>query len=470
MSDSKQLSPPAGILSRRWRWLFYLLGSILLLAVLYGLGRLGHVALGSFYTGERGPYLQQPAPTAITLRWQTTQAEIGVVRYGLQPDQLQWQIKESQPGEEHEVRLTDLQPATRYYYAIGTTEAMHYTGKEYWFTTPPPQSGKPRATRFVVLGDPGYAGAEQTAVRSAMQTWLSANPRAGRAAFDLLLTTGDNAYRSGTNEQFQAGFFTPYADWLRNVPVWPVYGNHDARRWAFFDIFSFPENAESGGVPSGTENYYAFDYGQVHFVILDTEASSMRAGSAMLRWLETDLAESNQPWLVVAFHHPPYTHGSHNSDSRADSGGRMFEVRQQVLPLLEEAGVDLVLSGHSHMYERSHLVGCHYGTSDTLKPTMLQLPRLQNQQAIYTKPAAGRVGHQGAIYAVVGSSAKLDNGPLDHPVMAASERQRGALVVDIKGSQLTGRFINQHGDVADHFSIVKGDSDVPALQCSATSK
>ncbi len=100
-----QLAPK---LSRHWRWLLYVLGTVVLLAVLYGLGRLGHVALGSFYTGERGPYLQQPAPSAMTLRWQTTEAEIGVVRYGLQPDQLQWQVQEQQLGEEHEALVADL--------------------------------------------------------------------------------------------------------------------------------------------------------------------------------------------------------------------------------------------------------------------------------------------------------------------------------------------------------------------------
>ncbi|MDX1824343.1 MAG: hypothetical protein R3354_06475, partial [Thiohalomonadales bacterium] len=98
MSDSKQHSIPAGMFSSRGRWLVYLLGSLLLLVVLYGLGRLGVVALGSFYSGERGPYLQQPAPTAMTLRWQTSDEEVGEVRYGYKPDQLQWQAKETQAG------------------------------------------------------------------------------------------------------------------------------------------------------------------------------------------------------------------------------------------------------------------------------------------------------------------------------------------------------------------------------------
>jgi len=192
----------------------------------------------------------------------------------------------------------------------------------------------------------------------------------------------------------------------------------------------------------------------------------MRAGSSMLRWLEEDLIGSQQPWLIAVLHHPPYTHGSHNSDSRGDSGGRLFDVRENVLPILEQAGVDLVMSGHSHMYERSHLMGCHYGKSGTLQPEMMQQPVRQDESAVYIKPAAGRVAYQGAIYLVLGSSSKLDQGPLDHPAMAVSAGEMGALVVDINGSQLEGRFITDRGMIADSFTIVKGDTTVAPLKCA----
>jgi hypothetical protein len=80
------------------------------------------------------------------------------------------------------------------------------------------------------------------------------------------------------------------------------------------------------------------------------------------------------------------------------------------------------------------------------------------------------VAHQGAIYVVLGASSKVDNGPLDHPVMAVSKRQRGALVVDINGSQLNGRFINDKGEIMDLFTIIKGDSDIAPLECSASNE
>jgi len=296
-------------------------------------------------------------------------------------------------------------------------------------------------------------------------TWLAKNPRPdrNRAYLDLLLTTGDNAYRSGTNKQFQVDFFKPYANILKNVAVWPAYGNHDARRWAFFDVFSFPANAESGGLASGTEHYYSFDYANVHFIMLDSTASSMAVGSEMLHWLKQDLAASKQKWVIVAFHHPPYSRGSHNSDNRHDSGGRMLDVRKNILPILEAGGVDLVLSGHSHMYERSWLMHCHYGNSSTLKADMM-LDRTFGKTQPYKKP--GRDGFSGTVYTVIGSSSKHDQGRLDYPAMAVSLAESGSVLVDIANGLMTVRFITEQGQVADQFSILKTLATGQAMRCA----
>ncbi len=439
-------------LSRWPRWPRYVLLGLLALVVLYGIARLVDVTRGSFYSGARAPYLQLPAPDAMTLRWQTRQAEIGVVRYGRQPDRLDRQQAEPAAHTEHVVRLSGLQADSRYYYATGNELTVHYAGPDYWFRTPP-VSGAMVPVRFLVLGDPGYPNPRQLAVRDAALAWLQAHRRAGRPYLDFLLTTGDNAYRSGSNEQFQAGFFEPYGPILRNVPVWPVYGNHDARRWAFFDLFSLPANGESGGLPSGTEHYYAFDHGPLHVVVLDTQASDLSPGSPMLDWLRRDLAATRQPWRVAAFHHPPYTRGSHNSDEPDDSGGRMIAVRRNVLPVLEAGGVDLVLSGHSHMYERSRLLSCHYGDSSSLQPEMMMTPRDDAAaEAVYRKQPGKTPG---TLYVVLGSSSKVDEGPLDHPAMAVARKQMGSLVIDIAGDRLRGRFINEAGEPADRFSLVK---------------
>jgi hypothetical protein len=172
------------------------------------------------------------------------------------------------------------------------------------------------------------------------------------------------------------------------------------------------------------------------------------------------LAETRQPWLIALFHHPPYSKGSHDSDNERDSGGRMQEMRQNALPLLEAAGVDLVLSGHSHVYERSYLMGCHYGPSESLQPAMILGGGMGNEPP-YRKPE-GFTPHAGAIYNVVGSSAYADNGPLDHPAMAVALRELGSLLLDIDDNTLDGRFITPTGEVLDHYRIVKeGEAGEP---------
>jgi hypothetical protein len=431
------------------------------LVALVGAGRLIQVSLGSLYSGERGPYLQTMSATGVTVRWQTESAERGVVRYGLHPERLEFEAQDDRLAEEHEVRLTNLRPATRYYYTVGTADDVWQGGDDYWFVTAP-EPGAAAPVRFWVIGDPGYPGEKADAVTRAALDWMQRHPRPGRPLLDLWLTTGDNAYRSGTNRQYQAALFSPHAELLRNVPIWPAYGNHDARRWAHFNIFTLPAEGEAGGVASGTERYFSFDFGQVHFVMLDSESSDLDTDGAMLEWLQRDLEATQQTWLIAVLHHPPYSKGSHDSDSRRDSDGRMPVIRQNVLPILERGGVDLVLSGHSHMYERSMLLDCHYGDSDSLTPTMQRdAGGGRPDDGGYKKRSPTLAAHEGTVYAVVGSSSKLDQGPLNHPVMVVSKQQMGSLVVDINGPRLDGVFINREGQVADRFAIQKGVPSAP---------
>lgn len=440
-------------LSRRrpFRWTLYALALLALL----GSARLSQQAWESRYDGERKPYLQMLSPTGVTIRWQTTEAVIGEVRYGESLHELDRVAREAEAGKIHEIRIEGLSAATRYYYRIGTASPE-------WFVTAPTAGSAPPA-RFWVIGDSGHPGEAQRGVRDAATLWMAAHPREGRPPLDFGVALGDNAYTSGRNREFQAGYFEPFAAILKNVVIWPVYGNHDARRWAFFDIFTLPKRGESGGLPSGTEHWYAFDYGDLHVVVLDSEESDRSTDGAMLRWLREDLAANRLPWLIALFHHPPYTKGSHDSDRPSDSGGRMREMRENALPLLEAAGVDLVLAGHSHQYERSHLIDCHYGDSETLRPEMV-VERSGERPAIYRK---GTGAHQGAIYAVVGASSRADRGRLDHPVMAVALAESGSLVVDVEGRRLDARYIDRRGTVRDTFTILKGEApgDRPQDAC-----
>jgi len=429
-----------------WRGLRYFLLGLLALVALYGVARLIDVSFGSIYEGSRGPYLQMPGPTAITVRWQSLGRHIGRLHFGRDKDKLTREVSEHTATKQHALRLTGLAPLSRYYYRVeDKNKALSQT---YSFVTAA-GTGSDAPLRFWITGDEGYRNPVQTAVKQTAWRWLRTHPRSGRGLIDFWLTTGDNAYPSGTNKQFQENFFLPYADVLARYAVWPTYGNHDARRSPFFNIFSPPTNAESGGTASHTKHYYSFDDGQLHVVMMDTEASSLAADGKMAQWLQTDLKATRQPWRIVVMHHPPYTKGGHNSDRRGDSGGRMFAVRENILPMLERLGVDMVISGHSHDYERSDSIACHYGESSSWKSSYIR-----DKTSPYSKGV-------GTVYMVIGSSSKLDHGPLNHPALPVSLEQSGSVIIDINQNTLTSRFINKQGVIADQFQIVKDKNSKP---------
>lgn len=419
--------------------------AILLLAV--GVGRASQVWLESQQHGARGPYLQNVTPDAITLRWQSAEPVVGEVRYGESPDALAEVVREQEAIAVHRLRLTGLKPATRYYYAVGD-----YGGPDYWFVTAP-SPGDTMPLRFWVQGDPGKYNEGARAVHAAMRTWVAAHPRGARPPFDLWLTTGDNGYSSGRDRDYQKSLFDAYPELLRTIPYVPAYGNHDARRLAFFRLFTFPQEGEGGGEPSGSAHYFSFDYGNVHFIMLDSEDTDRSDDGAMMEWLRRDLAAARQTWRIVLFHHPPYTRATHDSDSMSDSLGRMVQMRENFLPLLEEHGVDLVLTGHSHIYERSHLLRCHYGKRKSFMPHMVVQPG-DGGEVPYRKPL-GPVARSGTVYAVVGSTSNLDGGRLDHPANLVVRNERGSLMIEVEGSTLTANFLNTGGEISDHFTIVK---------------
>jgi hypothetical protein len=435
-------------------WIKRLLKTILFIVIVYATGRFGVVYFGSQLIGERAPYLQSLTQDSVTVRWQTRQNRMGVLKYGLHPDHLNYTLLEDDVGKVHSVTATTLRPDTRYYYSVGDISGYKDPDPKYdWFRTMP-EDDTDKATRIWVIGDSGEHGRIANDVRDAMLRWIEQNPRENDDYINLWVGLGDLAYRSGTNEQFQRALFETYPNILRNQALWPVYGNHDARRWTYFKLFTLPEYGEAGGVSSGTENYYAVDYSNVHLVVLDTTDSSMNPGSDMMEWLKRNLAKNTKQWSIVAFHHPPYTKGSHNSDSIDDSGGRMHKIRQHVLPILEAAAVDLVLSGHSHMYERSHLMDCHYGESDEFSENNIVSRGIYGQHREYRKPERN-ISHSGTVYVVAGSSSRIDHGPLNHPAMVVSMEEAGSLLIDVDGNRLTSRFINDKGEVRDEFSIEK---------------
>jgi hypothetical protein len=134
-------------------------------------------------------------------------------------------------------------------------------------------------------------------------------------------------------------------------------------------------------------------------------------------------------------------------------------MREHVLPILERHGVDLVLAGHSHSYERSMLLDGHYGSSDTLTAAMKKDPSSgrRDQGGPYVKAGAGPSPREGAVYVVAGSSGLVSPGfSLDHPVMLVNIEKLGSLVIDVNGLELDAAFLRETGAVEDRFAIRKG--------------
>ena len=429
---------------------------ILGLLVFYGVARQIVVYIDSELDGERAPYIQMTTPGSAVIRWQTLTPSLGTVGIGEQhyhqKQQLTANFTEAAPTRLHSVTVDQLKPDTLYYYQISDDQGRHAGGSvNDWFRTAPVTA---RPTRIWVIGDSGDPGPVLDQVRDAALQWTRQHSRVGLPDFDVWLSLGDLAYRSGSDKQFQKSLFDAFPDQMRNTALWPTYGNHDARRRTYFRLFSLPEHGEAGGEPSGTENYYSFNFGAVHFVMLDSEASSNAPGSDMVNWLQRDLEKNTSPWLIAVFHHPPYSKGTHDSDVNRGSSAPMVEMRENIVPLLEAAGVDLVLSGHSHMYERSYLLDCHYGNSKIFTAQRIVSDGVNHQNAEYLKPLQ-KTPHAGAVYVVAGSASKVDGGPINHPAMPVSMLEAGSLMIDIDGDELIARFINNKSEVKDMFSIRK---------------
>ncbi len=415
----------------------------------------------------RHAYLQQGTSDSVIIVWRTNIPCDSRVRFGPAPDQLTQEITSSSSVTDHVVTLDDLAPATRYYYEIGTTAAVLAGGDtNHYFDTAPPTDTTPRFTAWVV-GDSGAGSSAQTAVRDAMLAHV------GPDLPSIYIHVGDMAYNSGADSEFTNRFFLPYQDILRHTVCWPVIGNHEgqtsdsaSQTGPYYQAYVLPTAGEAGGLPSGTEAYYSFDFANVHFVALDSYETDRSPGSPMLTWLDADLADTAADWIVAFWHHPPYSKGSHDSDTEVE----LIDMRENVLPILEAAGVDLVLAGHSHIYERSYLVDSAYDTPTTAAGHVVDSGDGRTSgDGAYTK-SAGLNAHEGCVYVVAGHGGAGLSQEGTHPLMYFTELEHGSCILTVEGNALSLRNIRHDGVVSDWFDLIKlglpgdidGDGDADA--------
>lgn len=290
------------------------------------------------------PFVQNIRENSATLQWATDASEDATVEIE-GPDGFSWTARikpsefatgNSETAQHYSARVEGLRPGTEYQYRIRGNGRDLASGAEFGFRT----SELQRPFRFLALGDSGWGSIAQRELAELM--------RKDRPS--LVVHVGDLAYPSATFKNLKTKYLDVYQAQMRRVPFFPVLGNHDY--WDGADVVCKRLHDLPKAVPPGEQGlYYSFDWGDVHFIALDSNRPlelAVQGESSMLQWLEADLAATNKFWRVAYFHHPPYAAGPNWSDPLT----RLAEAH--IAPILEKYNVPLVLNGHEHSYQRTY--------------------------------------------------------------------------------------------------------------------
>jgi 3',5'-cyclic AMP phosphodiesterase CpdA len=197
--------------------------------------------------------------------------------------------------------------------------------------------------RFAVLGDNGTGGRNAMDIARQMARTYEETP------YGLVVLLGDISYYGSIADRYQEVFLEPLGPLVdAGVRFELAVGNHELEYQPSSEANQ--EIVRRIEAVSAAGSFYSVVYGPVEFFMLDSSTPKVTGatGSEQIRWLRGALAASTAPWKVAAMHHPPYSSGGHGSD---------IAVREVVEPLFVEYGVDLVLTGHDHHYERTLPIG-----------------------------------------------------------------------------------------------------------------
>ena len=283
----------------------------------------------------KGPYLQNVTQNSITIMWETNETTPSLIEYGSNPEQ----ITSSNNVKIHEVTIAGLAPSTPYNYRVSIDGYNASWTNWLTFLTSPDDN---QLFRIAVYGDTRTFPSDHSQVVRAI---MYNNP-------EIVFHVGDLVENGRCLDEWGVQFFSPAAPLMGNITLFPVLGNHeysmsgkcktDPKMW-YYDYFSLP----------GNEQWYALTYGNVRFIILDTN-DDFSHGSAQYKWLVNELESSeynDSKWQFVFFHHPPYTSSGHVGNEY---------VQNYLVTLFEQFDVDIVFSGHNHNYERSYKNGIYY--------------------------------------------------------------------------------------------------------------
>jgi hypothetical protein len=245
---------------------------------------------------------------------------------------------------------------------------------------------RPGSLKFAAIGDNGTGEQPEYDVANQMDLWHQRFP------FDMVIMLGDNLYGSQGPADFVQKFERPYKPLLdAGVKFYASLGNHDKTSNDSYRLFNM-----------GGERYYTYARGNVRFFVIDSNSLDPR----QLAWVESALKSAREPWKIAYFHHPLYSDGGRH--------GSEVELRVRLEPIFIKYSVNVVYSGHDHIYER-------------LKP--------QN----------------GIHYFVSGAGGELRQGDLKRSAMTAAgfDQDRSFMLNEIAGDDLFFQVVSRTGQTVD---------------------
>ncbi len=287
------------------------------------------------------------SPTADPARsmyisWNTDSVTESIVQYGLDAS---YGTEATGSAEDagadlnvvHVVELTGLSPDTTYHYRVGNP--ADGWSDDHVFVTGPGDVCTPFSF--------GIAADNRGNLAGSSACWETVFETISAAGVDFVINSGD-LVREGKNASEWVDFLNRSEPWMDAIAIVPAIGNHDDDDVAgdganYNRVFALPRNSANN-----TEDFYSFDYGNVHFACLSTHSFDFQT---QYDWLDQDLTATDRMWKVVFFHVPVYSSGDHGSNEDGKSWG--------YIPLFDQYHVDLVINGHDHIYERYRPINNH---------------------------------------------------------------------------------------------------------------
>lgn len=249
----------------------------------------------------------------------------------------------------HKVVVDNLTPGTKYQYRVGDSETGVWSDVGY-FTTP---SKTGDTANFIVYADVQASNDENfQKAANVLQSAVETMPN-----YEFAVNLGDFV-NDCTNEEWD-GYFNNFAFMNMNTTLVPVAGNHEGNlQWLKFDnMFNI---GEAEGSMTTTGCYYSFDWGDAHFAVLNTNDMYPMSAS-QTNWLKNDMNSSDAQWKIILMHRALYSAGK--NINKPDT----VVMRNHLLPIIDELGIDVVFAGHDHMYFRTEPVkGEEVQTAETV--------------------------------------------------------------------------------------------------------